>query len=86
LRLADLLAALSVVTDLGIGRPPETAMHACLLATRLATTMGLGSAEVSDVYYATLLRYIGCTAYAHEEAVFAGGDELAARATTPSAY
>lgn len=32
LRLAELLAALSVVTDLGSWRLPETAMQACLLA------------------------------------------------------
>jgi response regulator RpfG family c-di-GMP phosphodiesterase len=78
-RLADLLAALSVATDLGIGRAPQSAMQACLLATRLAEGMGLDAAQVSDVYYATLLRYIGCTAFAHEEAVLAGGDEIDAR-------
>ena len=33
LRLVELLAALSVVTDLGSWRVPETAMQACLLAT-----------------------------------------------------
>ena len=82
LRLAELLTALSVVTDLGIGRPPETAMRACILASRLAAEMGLSNAEASHAYYATLLRYIGCTAYAHEEASMAGGDELAARAVT----
>ncbi len=81
-RLAELLTALSVVTDLGIGRTPETAMRACLLATRLAAELGLDNAAASDVYYATLLRYIGCTAYAHEEAAMAGGDELTARAET----
>lgn len=80
LRLADLLAALSVTTDLGIGRRPQAAMQACLLATRLAGTMGLDPHQISDVYYASLLRYIGCTAYAHEEAIFAGGNELDGRA------
>ena len=80
LRLAELLTALSVVTDLGIGRPPETAMRACILASRLASEMGLSSAEASHAYYATLLRYIGCTAYAHEEAAMAAGNELAATA------
>jgi HD-GYP domain-containing protein (c-di-GMP phosphodiesterase class II) len=79
IRLADLLAALSVVTDLGVGRPPQSAMHACLLATGLAEHMGLEPPQISDVYYATLLRYIGCTAFAHEEAVIAGGDEIDAR-------
>ena len=33
LRLSDLLAALSVATDLGMGQPPEKAVRSCLLAT-----------------------------------------------------
>lgn len=74
LRLAELLAALSVVTDLGIGRPPETAIRSCLLAVKLADKMQVGPADCSDIYYATLLRYIGCTAYAHEEADLWGGE------------
>src|SRR5229473_2887793 len=78
LRLAELLAALSVVTDLGSWRLPETAMQACLLATRLAQRMNLSANVVSDVYYTTLLRSVGCTAYAHEEAVLLDEAELAA--------
>lgn len=79
-RLADLLAALSVVTDLGHGQPPDDAMLACLLATRLADILGLSADDRTAVYYTTLLRYVGCTAYAHEEAALFGGDEIAARA------
>jgi HD-GYP domain-containing protein (c-di-GMP phosphodiesterase class II) len=79
LRLAELLAALSVVTDLGIGRPPETAMRSCLLAVRLAEKMGIGAPDLDDVYYASLLRYVGCTAYAHEEAALWGGETWEAR-------
>jgi HD-GYP domain-containing protein (c-di-GMP phosphodiesterase class II) len=82
LRLADLLAALSIATDLGIGRPPQSAMQACVLAARLAEGMGLPAPDIADIYYATLLRYIGCTAFAHEEAWAAGGDEIDARAET----
>jgi HD-GYP domain-containing protein (c-di-GMP phosphodiesterase class II) len=84
LRLADLLAALSVVTDLGHGQPPDDAMRACLLATRLADRLGLGAEDHAAVYYTTLLRYVGCTAYAHEEAALFGGDEIAARAASVS--
>jgi HD-GYP domain-containing protein (c-di-GMP phosphodiesterase class II) len=80
LRPADLLAALSVVTDLGHGQPPDDAMRACLLAMRLAERMDLGADDRRTVYYTTLLRYIGCTAYAHEDALLFGGDEIAARA------
>jgi HD-GYP domain-containing protein (c-di-GMP phosphodiesterase class II) len=79
LRCADLLAALSLVTDLGMGNPPETAMRACMLATSLARRVGLDEDMASDVYYTTLLRYVGCTAPAHEQAWLAGGDDLALR-------
>src|SRR5437879_2046550 len=78
LRLAELLAALSIVTDLGSWRLPETAMQACLLATRLAQRMDTSANDVSDVYYTTLLRSVGCTAYAHEEAVLLDDAELVA--------
>jgi HD-GYP domain-containing protein (c-di-GMP phosphodiesterase class II)/DNA-binding CsgD family transcriptional regulator len=77
-RLADLLAAVSVATDLGNGQEPEKAICACLVATALARRMGTGEAEVSDVYYTALLRHLGCTATAHEEA-YLGGDELVSR-------
>jgi HD-GYP domain-containing protein (c-di-GMP phosphodiesterase class II)/DNA-binding CsgD family transcriptional regulator len=77
-RLADLLAAVSVATDLGMGQEPEKAIRACLVATALARRMGTGEAEVSDVYYTALLRHLGCTATAHEE-TYMGGDELGSR-------
>ncbi len=77
-RLADLLAAVSVATDLGMGQEPEKAIRACLVAAALARRMGTAEAEVSDVYYTALLRHLGCTATAHEEA-YLGGDELASR-------
>jgi hypothetical protein len=35
-RLADLLAGLSLVSDLGLGLPPEDAMRSCLVGTALA--------------------------------------------------
>jgi HD-GYP domain-containing protein (c-di-GMP phosphodiesterase class II) len=79
LRCADLLAALSLVTDLGMGNPPEVAMRGCLLATALARHLGVGEDSTSDVYYTTLLRYVGCTAPAHEQAWLAGGDDIGLR-------
>jgi HD-GYP domain-containing protein (c-di-GMP phosphodiesterase class II)/DNA-binding CsgD family transcriptional regulator len=80
LRLADLIAALSQVTDLGMGQPPEGATRSCLLATSLARRMDLSERDVGDIYYATLLQHIGCTAYAHETAALFGGDDIAVRA------
>lgn len=40
LRLADVLAVPSLVTDLGMASSPEAALRACLLATGLARRMG----------------------------------------------
>lgn len=80
LRLADLLAALSLETDLAMGHPPEEAMRTCLLATGLARRIGLSEKEAADVYWTALLMHVGCTAYAHEQAALFGGDEIAVNA------
>jgi HD-GYP domain-containing protein (c-di-GMP phosphodiesterase class II) len=77
--LAELLAALSLVTDLARGRPPEEAMRACLLATRLARIEGLREPEAAVVYSTTLLRFVGCTATSLEYAQAFGGDDVRVR-------
>ena len=79
LRLAELLVPLSLVTDIGMGTPDGEAARACVLASELAVKMGLPSDAIADVYYTTLLKHLGCTATAHEEAAHLGGDELATR-------
>ena len=65
-RLVDLLAGLSLVSDLGLGLPPEDAVRSCLVGTALAREIDLDEADVADVFYISLLQHIGCTAYAHE--------------------
>jgi HD-GYP domain-containing protein (c-di-GMP phosphodiesterase class II) len=79
LRLAELMAALSLATDLGMGQPLEQALRTCLIAIELARRMQLSSAEVSEVFYVALLRFLGCTADAHEFAALVGGDDIAIR-------
>src|SRR5207247_9769027 len=79
LRLAELMAALSLATDLGMGEPLEQALRTCLIAIELAARMGLTKDEISEVFYVALLRFLGCTADAHEVAEFFGGDDLAER-------
>jgi HD-GYP domain-containing protein (c-di-GMP phosphodiesterase class II) len=80
LRLAELLAALSLATDLGVGQPLEQALRTCLIALTLGERSGLSAEALSEVYYVALLRFLGCTADAHEMAQLAGGDEIALRA------
>jgi HD domain len=75
--LAELVAAISLFTDLGTGQPQEQSIRTCVIAMRLVDRLGLSHGDRVTVYYATLLRFLGCTAGAHEAAQLAGGDELA---------
>jgi HD-GYP domain-containing protein (c-di-GMP phosphodiesterase class II) len=79
LRLAELMAALSIATDLGMGQPMEYAMTTCIVAMRLGEAAGLSDAQLRDAYYEALLRYIGCNADTYWAASIVG-DELALRA------
>jgi hypothetical protein len=65
LRLAELMAALSLATDLGMGQPQEQAIRTCLIAIAIGDRLGLSAVDLSDVYYVALLRFLGCTADAH---------------------
>src|SRR5712691_6346138 len=75
LRLAEILAALSLATDLANAFPIEKALRNCLLAVQLGRRLGITGPALSDVYYFSLLRSIGCTSYAYEEAVAVGDDQ-----------
>jgi HD-GYP domain-containing protein (c-di-GMP phosphodiesterase class II) len=77
-RLAELMAALSLATDLGMGQPLEYALCACVLALRLGEAVGLDEGDLRAVYYQALLRYIGCNAETYAMAALTG-DELALR-------
>jgi HD-GYP domain-containing protein (c-di-GMP phosphodiesterase class II) len=72
LRLAELLAGLSLVTDLAARHQPEQALRASVLATRMAEEMGLDGEDASAAYYTTMLRFVGCTAPMHEYAASLG--------------
>lgn len=78
-RLAEVIAALSLATDLGLGQPMEHHLRACLLAVAIAEELKLSAGDRRDVYYMALLRWVGCTAHAHEASELYG-DEIAMRA------
>ena len=80
LRLADLLAGLSTVVDLGYGLPMETALRSCLVGTAMARRMGLAEQEAADVFYVSLLLHVGCLTYSHETAALFGDDAAVRRA------
>ena len=73
-RLADLVAALSLGIDLGFGQPMEHVLRQCLIALRIADRIGLDNEQRSAVYYTALLVNVGCHADAHEQAKWFGDD------------
>jgi HD-GYP domain-containing protein (c-di-GMP phosphodiesterase class II) len=75
-RLAELMAALSLATDLGLGRPLGYELGVCLAALELADRLGCSAEERSDVYYVALLAHLGCSGAARYLASWVGGDEI----------
>lgn len=80
LRLLGLLGGLSVTMDLGTGAPLEESLKRCVVATRLARSLGVGDEQVRDVVYTSLLEHLGCTAYSHELGRIFGHDVATIRA------
>ena len=78
-RLVEVLAALSLACDAADGFPAETTVRSALLATSLAADVG-DEALVADVLVGGLLRHIGCTGFAVEEAHrYGAGDDVGLR-------
>lgn len=80
-RLAEIVGALSLTTDLATGSPIEHGLRRSLLAVWLGEELGLDPPQLSDAYYVALLGSVGCTI---EGTLFAkyGTDDIAASART----
>jgi len=61
-RKAEILATLSIATDLAMGQPIEFALKSCFLAFRLGQKLDFSAEELRETFYVALLRYIGCNA------------------------
>jgi HD-GYP domain-containing protein (c-di-GMP phosphodiesterase class II) len=77
-RRTEIVAALSLASDLAMGQPLESGLGICRIALGLADAAGLDDGERARVFHVALLRHVGCTA---ESAPFAAlvGDEIAFR-------
>jgi HD-GYP domain-containing protein (c-di-GMP phosphodiesterase class II) len=73
-RLAELVAALSLGIDLGFGQPMEHVLRQCLIGLRVAERLGLDDQQRATVYYSALLINVGCHSDAHEQAKWFGDD------------
>jgi hypothetical protein len=73
-RLAELVATLSLGTDLGLGLPMEHVIRLTLISLRLADLLGLDESVRSEAYYSGLLAWVGCHTDAYEQAKWFGDD------------
>jgi hypothetical protein len=78
--LQEMLVALSFALDLTEGAVPGHAIRSCLLAVRVATAMGVEPSVLSDLYYACLLKDVGCSSNSARMCQIVGGDDRAVKA------
>src|ERR687898_1127282 len=74
-RLAELVAMISLGTDLGMGQSMDHVMRQSVIALRLAERLGLDEATREVVYYVGLLGWVGCHVDAYEQAKWFGDDQ-----------
>ncbi|WP_426594936.1 HD domain-containing phosphohydrolase [Cellulomonas sp. McL0617] len=73
-RRTELLAALSIAIDLGLGQPAEHVLRSAVIATRLADRLGLTRTQRDTTFHTTLVMWIGCHADSHEYVRWFGDD------------
>jgi HD-GYP domain-containing protein (c-di-GMP phosphodiesterase class II) len=73
-RLAELVATISLGTDLGLGQPMEHVIRQTLIALRMSERLGFEESERAVVYYSGLLAWVGCHTDAYEQAKWFGDD------------
>lgn len=79
IRLSEVIAALSYALDLTEGQAPGHAARSCLLGMRLAREMRLELDDSSCLFYALLLKDIGCSSNASQLTAAMGADDRATK-------
>src|SRR5262249_7398910 len=60
-RVSEVLGALSFALDLTEGHPMGHALRTCLIGVEIAKRLGLSLQDERDLYYALLLKDVGCS-------------------------
>lgn len=74
LRLAELVAAFSLATDLGLGLPMEHVLRSWVIGARLGDHVGVDPGNRGALYYVSTLAWVGCVADTREVAAWFGDD------------
>ncbi len=77
--LAELLAAFSLATDLGLGQPMEHLLRSWQIASHLGRQVGLPDEQQGELFHVAMLSWVGCVADG-PEVTASFGDDIAFRA------
>ena len=74
-RLSEVIGALSVALDLTEGQPHGHAARSCLIGMRIARQIGLPESDLRPLYFALLLKDLGCSSNASKMCYLFGADD-----------
>lgn len=75
IRLAEIIGALSTALDLTEGQPAGHAARTCILGMTMAQRLGLSEPLQSALFYALLLKDLGCSSNAAKMSYLFGADD-----------
>lgn len=78
-RLSEVVSSLSMALDITEGQPAGHAMRNCWIGMGLARAIGLDGPARSSLFYALLLKDLGCSNNASKMSYLFGGDDIAAK-------
>jgi len=76
-RLSELVAAFSYALDLTEGQPAGHSVRCCWIGSQVGRALGLSRADRADLYYALLLKDLGCSSNAARICELYEADDLA---------
>src|SRR6478609_960379 len=79
LRLSDVVSALSYALDIVEGQPEGHAVRTCMIGMRIAKEIYLSPKQRSALYYALLLKDLGCSSNASKVCYLFGADDRTAK-------
>ena len=75
----EIAALLAVAQDHAFGQPPGSQLRAAVLGQHLATAAAVDATDRTTTWWASALRFLGCTGHSFDTAVVFG-DEIELRA------
>ncbi|MDB5296932.1 MAG: hypothetical protein JWO31_2915 [Phycisphaerales bacterium] len=79
IRLSEVVGALSAALDITEGQPEGHAARSCMIGMRLADAIALPADVRSDLFYALLLKDLGCSSNAAKMCQLLGADDRTAK-------